>query len=233
MMIERTWGSVGEWWFDGPKAPDPDRRTREHVRPLLSSCVGAAAVLAQHELLRVERVRLDTWLSPGTGTRVDQAPLEFSVPPGTPAGDLTELAWSAVSQVEGALYPATIELGGSGILVDDGGRRVERNDVAWIEGRLHVSCVVAIATQHDAWLPCSLFGRPQPEVHARNAPRLEAALSGIEARVGARARSEPETNFARIVGYRLENLRDEDGDVLVPYKLERRIEDWGPLADEL
>lgn len=45
---------------------------------------------------------------------------------------------------------------------------------------------VTLSTWSDAWLPADLAGVPQPEVHARNAPRLAAALRELTRRTGWR-----------------------------------------------
>ncbi|MGF7236851.1 MAG: hypothetical protein ACQSGP_18090 [Frankia sp.] len=51
-----------------------------------------------------------------------------------------------------------------------------------------------MSVYHDVWMPYDFTGHPHPDVHARNAPRLEAAprdldvLLGVE---GARTVSGP------------------------------------------
>ncbi|MDG9721110.1 hypothetical protein [Streptomyces sp. DH24] len=86
-----------------------------------------------------------------------------------------------------------------------------------------------LVTYSDAWLPYDLKGRPQPEVHALNAPRLAAALRDLSEALDSETDPDDPTWFAKPNETGAENIFDDrDGtprDVWesfeVPYRYEK------------
>lgn len=70
---------------------------------------------------------------------------------------------------------------------------------------------VELATHTDVWLAHDLMGRPQPEIHAANAPRLSALLRELSEVLGSETDPDDPTCFARPTGTGAENFFDEDG----------------------
>lgn len=70
---------------------------------------------------------------------------------------------------------------------------------------------VDLATRTDFWLPYDLKGRPQPEVHASNAPRLSAALRDLSQALDSDTDPDDPTNFAKPHEAGAENYFDRDG----------------------
>jgi hypothetical protein len=70
---------------------------------------------------------------------------------------------------------------------------------------------VDLATRTDFWLPYDLKGRPQPEVHAANAPRLSAALRDLSEALDSDTDPDDPTYFAAPNETGAENFFDGDG----------------------
>jgi hypothetical protein len=68
-----------------------------------------------------------------------------------------------------------------------------------------------LETTSDAWLPYDLKGRPQPDVHAANAPRLAAALRDLSEALDTETDPDDPTWFARPNETGAENHFDPDG----------------------
>ncbi|MFI1649625.1 hypothetical protein ACH4XT_22150 [Streptomyces avidinii] len=56
---------------------------------------------------------------------------------------------------------------------------------------------------HDLWGQCDFRGRPQPLIHANNAPRLAAALRELDQVLGVAAEPGEVTFYGRAEGYGL------------------------------
>lgn len=69
-------------------------------------------------------------------------------------------------------------------------------------------------TYTDVWLPFDLRARPQPDVFARNAPRLAAALTGMAAAFGVETDPEDEDlRYATATPTGVANYLNDDGSV--------------------
>ncbi|MGJ5762887.1 hypothetical protein [Streptomyces galbus] len=73
---------------------------------------------------------------------------------------------------------------------------------------------VDLVTRTDFWLPYDLKGRPQPQVHAANAPRLSAALRDLAEALDSDTDPDDPTSFARPNETGAENFLGEDGNAL-------------------
>jgi hypothetical protein len=102
---------------------------------------------------------------------------------------------------------------GSGIAIAEDGSRHWVPNLVWISGDTIWKPTVMVATQSDIWLPYDLRGRPQTAVYDRNRGRLEHPLEAVQSRCGLTLSHEETTDYARINGFRLENLRTADGTV--------------------
>ncbi|WP_055589965.1 hypothetical protein [Peterkaempfera griseoplana] len=70
---------------------------------------------------------------------------------------------------------------------------------------------VDLVTYGDCWLPHDLTGRPQPEVHTANAPRLAAALDGLAALLHDRTEPDAPTRYGVPTPTGVGNLLGPDG----------------------
>ncbi|MFE1431883.1 hypothetical protein ACFW5G_05710 [Streptomyces griseoaurantiacus] len=86
---------------------------------------------------------------------------------------------------------------------------------------------VDLTTFTDVWLPFDLKGRPQPEVHAANGPRLAAALRELAEVLGSETDPDDPTYFARPTEDGAENFLDAEGrasDVWRSFEIPRRYD---------
>ncbi|MBE2320469.1 hypothetical protein DVA67_031190 [Solirubrobacter sp. CPCC 204708] len=215
MILGRTYGPVGDWWFEAREFAEP--RGAASLRELLGRCELVARVFADAELLRPETLTFSGWL---TGPRESSRHIAHSDLVVPLAGNARGLAARGIVPVESLAqklgefaYPLTIEVAGTGIVLDARGERSAESDVAWLEGLTMGHHVVSVRVQSDAFLPFSVTGTPQHEIWEHNAPRLEAALRETSALLGV----EPSADFtdhAIIDGFTLRNRTDVDGDVV-------------------
>jgi hypothetical protein len=68
-----------------------------------------------------------------------------------------------------------------------------------------------LVTSSDAWLPYDLKGRPQPTVHAANAPRLAGALHGLAEALDSETDPDDPTYFGKPTATGVDNWLDDDG----------------------
>ncbi|WP_432015080.1 hypothetical protein [Streptomyces cucumeris] len=74
---------------------------------------------------------------------------------------------------------------------------------------------VTVSVHHDIWSWFDFSGRPHPEVHSRNAPRLADALRALESALGMEAETGEATYFGSAVGYSV-STPDADDDGMGP-----------------
>ncbi|MGR4881840.1 hypothetical protein ACIPUC_20945 [Streptomyces sp. LARHCF249] len=85
--------------------------------------------------------------------------------------------------------------------------------LVWPKGHASVS----LAAYSDAWMTLDLRERPQPEVAALNAPRLEALLSAVSELLNAEIEPGDPTYFGRPTASGFEDLADEGTDYIDPW----------------
>ncbi|MGW9350595.1 hypothetical protein [Nocardiopsis flavescens] len=144
----------------------------------------AADVLASEGLCTPRTLRV-SWLRPGEGysgfaSLMDIDPAEeFTpaamadrVPVGRPAG---------LPDAE----PQALTLAGPGSWTDAQG--AEQRAHGLVDATVYLApwfLEVTVAVRHDIWLRADFSGRPHPRLYRRNAPRLAAALEGVEKALG-------------------------------------------------
>src|SRR5262249_35103066 len=137
-----------------------------------------AQVFEASELLLARRVALSGWLAgsfaAGTLQRAGGDPVVLDLN-GTASG-LAQRALDAA----GDLYPGSVEVSGTGIVLEADGTRSEQDDVVWLEALTTSHHVVSVHVQSDAFLRWTVTGVEQEQVWRHNAPRLEAALEMTE-----------------------------------------------------
>lgn len=194
--------SVGAWlWFVVPDgAPD--------TAAVLAPLAEAAAVLREHGLLHLESVDA-VWEHP-RGGRIDDL---RTVP--VPGGAITE---SLVRDIEETRPSQSSEARlklvrthGSGTWVDGSGTARTEDDLVVLESMPVLDEIsLEAAVHHDVWARYAFSGIPHPQVYDANAPRLAAALQGIETVMGTKTEPGDSTGFGRVQGYGIQDPEPDD-----------------------
>ncbi|AFZ26463.1 hypothetical protein Cylst_4373 [Cylindrospermum stagnale PCC 7417] len=223
MIVDRNLGVVADWWFeDRCRLAFPTSRSELQV--LLKMCQSAAEVLEAHKLLKPSRVIFSGWLraepDENNLVRVEEPDITITILESTGSQELLTQCEKTLDQLEqqrSFLYPTDVKILGVGVVLDANGQEYELPDVSWLLGTTLDAHIVDVCTQSDAWLPYTLVAQPQIEVWKRNAPRLEAALQEIQARLNVKPYTNSCSDYALINGFSLENHTDADGEVLIVY----------------
>jgi hypothetical protein len=209
---KRRFGPAGRWTFQSAlgSVVSHDRASLEKLIDLLSR---AAHVLEHDELLRPREVIFHDWLSVKGETRSPEPDTHVAV---TRAADIVEASRAVLDEREherGFRRIGNVQIVGTGLALDATGQPHVVEDLAWLYG-FELDCYyVEVCTQSDVWMPYTFLATHQPEIAQRNAPRLEAALRGVESALGlACDSSDNRTRFAVPRGYKLVNLGVDDGD---------------------
>jgi hypothetical protein len=211
---------IASWSFQDWER-DASAADRQILDELLELCQKAAEVLEAQELLFPTTVHVSGWLRAlggKTGYAKGEPDAILTFQPGeVPARELAARCDALMRRAEaergGFRYPRSLLVRGEGTILDAAGAKVRLPDVMWIECGTLDHHIITVGTQCDAWLPATLRAEPQPEVWRHNAPRLEAALRAIEARLGIEMRWDRVTRYAVNEGYHLVNHSDVDGEI--------------------
>ncbi|MEU6483388.1 hypothetical protein [Streptomyces sp. NPDC046887] len=195
-VLMRAPRECGSWWWD------LDGVTAPGLGPALATAARMADVLESGGLLEPASLEWSWWqMGKGglglhsrldlAGRRIDAASVAGQAEACRPAG-----------------YPAaemsSILVVGRGMWWD--GKGNSRWEPGLVELTLSpdpVSSWAELAVYHDVWARYDFRGRPQPAVHARNAPRLAAALRGLDALLGVDGEPGEPTYFGTAVGHGL------------------------------
>ncbi|WP_306368761.1 hypothetical protein [Nocardiopsis sp. CC223A] len=178
-MLPTAPAPIATWSWEASSDTDDltlaDACTRLHT---------AADVLAGEGLCAPRTLRV-SWLRPGEGysgfasvmdldpaAEFTAADMAAQVPVGRPAG---------LPDAE----PQALTVAGPGTWIDAAGE--ERRAHGLVEATVYLApwfLEVTVGVRHDVWLRADFSGRPHPQVYRRNAPRLAAALEGIEKALG-------------------------------------------------
>jgi hypothetical protein len=191
---------VWHWQLDDPDCSLP------HA---LDVAARMTAVLERHDLLRPTTIGW-MWYPEGAHSPT------HSTRPVTGAADVTDLMLLAsdpatLARVHSGAPPVSVSVDGPGSWFAADGTAVSDR---LVELTLYtaVSMASGLAVYHDMWMPADFAGRPHPQVHARNAPRLTAALRELNQLLKVDA--EPDHDRPRLGGalpLGIDNLRDDDG----------------------
>ncbi|MGY1580043.1 hypothetical protein [Streptomyces sp. MN13] len=166
--------------------------------------------------------------------------------------DVDEMVQELVTRIETEIRPGKMSgvqarMSCSGVVLDPSGEtsvealfRLSSSAYGMLTEALDrtVYNTVALETCSDAWMPYDLMGRPQPRVHALNAPRLEAALLDLSEALDADTEPDDPTSFAQPTETGLNNHFNPDGsawNVWESFEMPRRTEAFrhGPAFDSV
>lgn len=193
MNIQRGSDYVGAWRFALPK-PDACETNEGRWRPACELLIAAANALTAEELLLTPFTAMLRHDARPPGTHAKRVVAEPAALPGELIAMLSDAKFGLGS----------LDLNGCGrVYAGDLSRRID--DVCGLRCNVaDFGTSLTLWTLSDVWLPANLNAQPQPDIAARNAPRLEAVLRRIEALTGHRGTTE-DTRFAIADGYRLRN----------------------------
>lgn len=101
---------------------------------------------------------------------------------------------------------------GTGVWFDaEGTARREERLVELLVSPDAIGPSAEVSVHHDVWATCDFRGNPHPAVHARNAPRLAAALRELDALLGVEAEPGEPGYFGMAKAYGLEDAELVDG----------------------
>ncbi|AUS09940.1 hypothetical protein C1X05_14640 [Laceyella sacchari] len=213
---------VADWWFED-ETEITDFVGPERVRSLINMCEKCISILKRYELLSPSKILLSkNWIfNENVGEqvkwrRVQKADISIDYP----SHNENELAtyfldWLKKEQgATGYVYPCSLQFVGEGKLINKDGVKQGFENVVSIKAMFIGALIVDVITYSTAWLPYTLAGEPQQEIYEWNAPRLEKALYEIEAALGVEPIIDDANEFCHINGYRLDNARDIDGEVI-------------------
>ena len=226
VIIERLNSPVAYWWFENENEPIDRRTTPSDLRELLEMCQSVAEVLESYELLRPNMVILTDWIDPNSDNKYilnEEAAVAVPIPAQAGACQIVALCEETLSQLDATrkgsfLYPTTIDILGTGVVINSAGHKYEFPNVTWLSGTGGSRPAVDVNTQIDAWLPYTLLAEPQPEVCNYNRPRLEAALREIQSRLGIVPVTEEHNKYVLVNGLHLANYMDDDEPMVVVHQ---------------
>ncbi|MET9570644.1 hypothetical protein ACFYNW_27010 [Streptomyces virginiae] len=168
----------------------------------LTTAARMSAVLAKHDLLEPYSLEWD-WVRTGMGT------LSVSSRRNIGARSLDDptlpdrlRACRPITHPQAEVDSITVL--GTGAWFDaDGERHREDRLVELFLAPDETDVWVELSVHHDVWAQCDFRGRPQPRIHAHNAPRLAAALREIEQVLGVAAEPGEPTYYGCAEGYGL------------------------------
>lgn len=147
--------------------------------------------------------------------------------------DPEEAATRLADEVRAALRPGEIgsveaDITCTGVLIDGEGREIRQERLFLLGAAAYRDYVTTdLVTFSDAWMPYDLVGRAQADVHAANAPRLEAALRDLAEALGEETDPDDPTYFGRPTETGVDNFFEPDGspsDVWSRFEIPRRTE---------
>ncbi|WP_028973185.1 hypothetical protein [Spirochaeta cellobiosiphila] len=215
MVINRSYGPVADWWFEGEIIKDLFF-SKEDCLTLIDKLCNAVDILLTANLLYPNQINISGWASYDPNKRKltrqnkkDEIILISS-------SNVREELFSVFHPDDASpfLYPLEIEICGEGILYNKNSKPIVWSDPISVCGQTIVQHVVDVITYSYAWLPYDLKGNRQTEIYNLNAPRLEEALNQIQAQTGFHLIDESNSEYAVIDNYKLFNHRDADGEII-------------------
>lgn len=211
-MIPRYKGSVAEWPFEDGFIQQLNWLTLERS---LTLCAAVTSILSTHRLLFSNAICFSQWMRAGEcgvaqSVRVEKTDVNISVNPSDPFVDVFSLCRSIIDGE--SVYPLTIDIFGSGTILTDRGDAIV-DDLVWLRATTLDIFSISVVTQSDVWLPFSLRGDPQHDIHRLNADRLVNALQEVQQQTGFKLEEGIESHYSVIKGFYLDNIHYADGTV--------------------
>ncbi len=202
-------GPVGSWWFDTGLALGFDDKL---VRAHLALAERALEALAASRVLFPSHLVVTGWIAitpsgPAPAEQLEAVRVPFDVPV---APVVLAIADRLTKSTGTQAYATEVVFEGSGELVLPDGSSRSHDHLARLGAITFGNIALQFETYTDAWLPYSVEGKPQPDLFARNAPRLAEILQAIERITGSAPDSEA-THYAVPVAGGLRNHVDADG----------------------
>ncbi|MBA5226011.1 hypothetical protein [Streptomyces griseoaurantiacus] len=206
-----------------------DDDTGDDLTRCLRDALAALAVLARHQFAsQVGELRVSVKEAGVANTYLFRGDIPVRAGGSSLREDLDRVA----DQVRGAMSSG--EIGAVDVSVTCGGPVATAHGQELVE-RLFLLGASAFAefvtvdllTYTDAWLPYDLKGRPQPEVHLANAPRLAAVLHDLAETLGSETEPDDPTYFAKPSETGAENFFTAEGkasDVWRSFEIPRRYD---------
>lgn len=184
----------GSWFWDLEDVTAPG------LEPALETAARMAALLQANELL--EPVSLEwSWFEVGKGGLGIHSRLDI-VGRSLDGVEIAEQARACQPVGYPSAEMSEISVVGSGIWLDaEGNRHREPGLVELSVSPDVIGSSADLSVYHDVWGLCDFRGRPHPAVHAHNAPRLAAALRGLDNLLGVLAEPGEPTYFGVAEGH--------------------------------
>lgn len=228
VIIKRQNGPVANWWFEDEEEPITYQANPKKLCELLEVCQSVAEVLERYELFRPTMVILADWIDPNSSDNklLEEEPaVTVPIPNDAGAGKIVDIVKQALERLiqkrsfspgdSTTLYPTTVDVLGTGVVINAAGHKYEFPNVVWLSGAGDGRLAVDVNTQIDAWLPYTLLGEPQLDVYNYNQPRLESALREIQSRLGIVPITDDHNKYVLINGLHLANYMDDDEPMVV------------------
>ncbi|MEU2022612.1 hypothetical protein ABZ565_10640 [Streptomyces sp. NPDC016469] len=208
--LKRAPKHVGAWYWDLEEIT-PDGAERDVIAATLTAAERCAEILRAHALLEATSVE-QAWYAPGSGPTGLTSKLSVPV---TPLGDpeVTERVLGSRPSGFPDAFIGNMYIRGPGTWFDAEGnaRREPELVTIWLTPD-SAGISVEVSVHHDIWCWFDFSGRPHPQVHRRNAPRLAGALQEITSHFGVKPETGEPTYFGHAVGYGIStDDADENG----------------------
>ncbi|MEV0370625.1 hypothetical protein AB0I10_12465 [Streptomyces sp. NPDC050636] len=184
----------GSWFWNLDDVMEPG------LESALQTAARMSALLQEYELLEPASLEW-SWFEVGkgglgihsrlnlVGRALDDAEIAVQAracqPVGCPAAEMSEI----------------LVVGPGTWLGAEGNRRREPRLVELTVSPDPVDTSAELSVYHDVWGLCDFRGRPHPAVHSQNAPRLAAALRGLDGLLGVAAEPGEPTYFGVAEGH--------------------------------
>jgi hypothetical protein len=212
MILPLTKGAVAEWPFENGPIQQLNWLNLENSLALLETVF---STLHDHKLLFPKVICLSQWMRAGEfnvagSKRIDKSLINVTVNSLRPLADVFALCHSIFDNE--SVYPLTIEIFGSGVILTRQGDQTVDNLIRVYSTTLDIFRIT-VATHSDVWLPFSLEGKAQTDLYILNSDRLVNALEQIQRKTGFKVQEGNESYYSVIKGFRLENVRYADGSI--------------------
>ncbi|MEU5048291.1 hypothetical protein [Streptomyces sp. NPDC021096] len=177
----------GSWFWDLEEVAEPG------LESALATAARMTDVLARHGLLTPHRLEYDWYVLDHGGIDI-RTNIALTVPLGDPRLPERVLASRPAGFPNAEVYDVNIV--GTGTWVDATGKsRREPRLVDLSLSPVPVGLSAELSVHHDIWGELDFAGKPHPDVHRQNAPRLTAALQELNSMLGVTAQPGEATYF--------------------------------------